>query len=76
MDYINNGDSVRVAASKAGMSRASGYNIFKESRSGGRKPRARTRRDPQQLLLPHAYLIGVNILLPGKLRHSLLSPYR
>ena len=46
MDHINNGDSVTVAASRSGLSRASGYNIVKEVESGGRKPRARTRPDP------------------------------
>ena len=30
MDYLANGDSVDVAASKSGLSRASGYNIVKE----------------------------------------------
>ena len=46
MDYLANGDSVDVAASKSGLSRASGYNIVKEVKSGGKKPRARTCPDP------------------------------
>ena len=46
MDYLANGDSVDVAASKSGLSRASGYNIVKEVKSGGKEPRARTRPDP------------------------------
>ncbi len=46
MDHLNNGDSVTVAASKSGLSRTSGYNIVKEVKSGGKKPRARTRPDP------------------------------
>ena len=43
MDHLANGNSVEVAASKSGLSRASGYNIVKEVKSGGKKPRARTR---------------------------------
>ena len=46
MDHLANGNSVEVAASKSGLSRASGYNIVKEVKSGGKKPRARTRPDP------------------------------
>ena len=46
MDHLANGDSVEAAASKSGLSRASGYNIVKEVKSGGKKPRARTRPDP------------------------------
>ena len=46
MDYLNSGDSVAVAASRSGLSRASGYNIVKEVKSGGKKHRARTRPDP------------------------------
>ena len=37
MDYLANGDSVDVAASKSGLSRASGYNIVKEVKSGCRE---------------------------------------
>ena len=46
MDHLADGNSVEVAASKSGLSRASGYNIVKEVKSGGKKPRARTRPDP------------------------------
>ena len=46
MDHLANGDPVEVAVCKSGLSRASGYNIVKEVKSGGKKPRARTRPDP------------------------------
>ena len=52
MDHINNGDSVTVAASRSGLSRASGFNIVKEVESGGGSPRKNPPRPPGRHFRP------------------------